>query len=259
MLSIIKFFFVCFTIFLYFLFTAPLYPLLNWFPHFTKKILNRLIRVCSKILLTILDIQIEHNVKGISVRKGNFIVSNHLSYLDILVISSLVPTCFVTSIEMKKTPFLGQIIQLAGCLFVERRNRNNIHYEIKEIERALKAGLNVTVFPEATSTNGEQVLQFKRSLFQAAISGNANLLPLTLNYTHLNGNKVTLVNRDYLCWYGEMSFLPHLWKLCQQNDIVVQVVTTGYVEVNECEHCPSTLRDIAFNQVHSAFIPIASY
>jgi 1-acyl-sn-glycerol-3-phosphate acyltransferase len=165
MIALIKFFFVFLVIFVYFLSTAPFFIFLKKYPYGTKKILNHIVGIYSKVLTWILGIKISHNLNTIDRNKNYFIVSNHLSYIDILLISSVLPTSFVTSVEMKNTPFLGQIIQLAGCLFVERRNKKNIMNEIGDIENALNKGLNVTVFPEATSTNGEQVLKFKRSLF----------------------------------------------------------------------------------------------
>jgi 1-acyl-sn-glycerol-3-phosphate acyltransferase len=83
---------------------------------------------------------------------------------------------------MKNTFFLGQICKFASCLFVERRSRGNLDQEIKEITDALNYGHNVLIFPEGTSTNGDEVLRFKRPLFNAAIFSSKKVLPATLNY-----------------------------------------------------------------------------
>src|SRR5689334_20228985 len=65
---------------------------------------------------------------------GNALLTgNHLTHIDVITIASQVPTCFVTSVEIKNTPFLGQICQMAGCLFVERRSRKQLHEEIGEL------------------------------------------------------------------------------------------------------------------------------
>ena len=133
--------------------------------------------------------------------------------MDVLVISSQLPACFVTSKEIKETPFLGQISQMSGALFVERRNKLNIHNEISEIREGLQIGLNVAIFPEATSTNGEQILRFRRPLYLAAIDAGCPVLPFCLNYVRVGGQPINAVTRDKIMWYGDMAFLPHLWAL----------------------------------------------
>lgn len=184
-----------------------------------------------------------------------FIISNHMSYLDIMVMSAHIPTSFVTSIEMKQTPILGQIVTLAGCLFVERRSRQGLGAEVADIERALVAGINVTVFPEATSTNGEELLKFKRPLYQAAINSERPVLPITLNYQEINGKPVTALNRDLICWYGEMSFAPHLWDLCAQKNLKAHL-TIGEL-IHSLEHDTASLRDKTFDVISNFYQPIS--
>lgn len=252
-MAFIKFFFVFFLISLYFVSTIPFYIFLKINPYGTKKILNRIVGIYSKILIWVLGIKISHNLSKLNHSKNHFIVSNHLSYTDILIISSIVPTSFVTSVEMKNTPFLGQIIQLAGCLFVERRNKKNILNEIGDIENALNKGLNVTVFPEATSTNGEQILKFKRSLFQSAMNTKVDVLPLTLNYKKINGASITKGNRDIVCWYGDMEFASHLWDLCKVKSVEVEILSVGAIPSQNEENCTARLRDLAFEKVSHHF------
>ncbi|MCB0407266.1 MAG: 1-acyl-sn-glycerol-3-phosphate acyltransferase [Bdellovibrionales bacterium] len=150
-------------------------------------------------------------------------VSNHLSYLDILVLSSQIPSSYVTSVEIKETPFLGAIVRAAGCLFVERRDKSNLENEISELTEALANGLNVTIFPEATSTNGDQVLRFRRPLYNAAIKSKKNVVPLCINYQSIDKKPIDTLNRDHVFWYGSMSFLPHLWSVSLHRKIDVDV------------------------------------
>ena len=155
--------------------------------------------------------------------RGIFLVGNHLSYADILSLSSVFPSSFVTSMEMKKAPFLGQICRAAGCVFVDRKNRMKILGEISEIVDGLRNQLNVLVFPEATSTNGDQVLRFRRPLFAAAEAAGAPILPFCVNYTSIDGAPVNVCNRDLICWYGDMGFVAHLWRLVQLKEISVEI------------------------------------
>jgi 1-acyl-sn-glycerol-3-phosphate acyltransferase len=185
--------------------------------------LIKVISVTCKIGLKLFNIKVRKTFAPIDMKDNYLIVSNHLSYLDILIISSYLPTCFVTSKEMKETPFLGQLCLLGGCLFVERRSRTGLTEEIKELSNALDDGLSVVIFPEATSTNGEAVIRFKRPLFQSAINSCAKVLPVCLNYRTLDGEKLTLKNRDKVFWYGDMGFLGHALTLFSHKGIVAEL------------------------------------
>jgi len=229
-LSSIKFFFVLLSILLYFVLSIPFFPFLKLKSFKAMRAVNFLVSLLSNIILFILNIKVD-GPKDFKLNKvkGRFIVSNHLSYLDILIISKFIPTSFVTSVEMKETPFLGQITQLAGCLFVERRNKSRIHEEVRELEEALSNNINITVFPEATSTNGESVKPFKRPLFNAAIRQEKNILNLVLNYQVLNDENLSVENRDLVFWYGEMSFIDHLFRLCLQRKVLVSLSFLGEI------------------------------
>lgn len=155
---------------------------------------------------------------------GAMLVSNHLSYLDILAISGTYRTCFVTSMEVKRTPLLGQVCQMGGCLFVDRKSKQNIHKEIEEITEALRHNLNVTIFPEATSTNGEQVLRFRRPLYNGAIDASRPVVPFCQNYRLVGEAPISVENRDLVCWYGDMDFAPHLWAFCGTGGATVDLI-----------------------------------
>lgn len=207
----------------YFILTAPLYLFLQIWPYGTKKILSKLVSFLSRILLIILDIKVESNHHDHNFKENTLIVGNHLSYIDIFLLSHIVPTSFVTSLEMKKTPLLGQITQLAGCLYVNRQDKSNISKEIEDIKIALEKGLHVTIFPEARSTNGEEVIRFRRPLFQAAIDAKVHVLPVTINYTHIGESPVSKENRDHLFWYDDTPFFIHFLRLSKQKKIKVKL------------------------------------
>lgn len=215
-----------------------------------RPFLTQLISLTCKLGLKIFNIKVRKNFAPIDFDANYLIVSNHLSYLDILIISSYLPTCFVTSKEMKETPFLGQLCLLGGCLFVERRSRAGITEEIKELSDALDDGLNVVIFPEATSTNGEAVIRFRRPLFQAAMNAHSKVLPVCLNYRTLDGEKLTLKNRDKIFWYGDMGFLGHALALFKHQNIVAELTimpsldARDYTDKNElCDTCFKLVSD----------------
>ena len=163
--------------------------------------------------------------KGIRQRRTNYlIISNHLSYMDILVIASLMPSVFITSVELKQTFPLGFFAWLGGCLFVERRSRAGLKREIEEIAEVLARGASVVLFPEGTTSNGDMVQPFKNSLITAALTTGTSLLPVCIRYRAANGYPVDLTNRDSLYYYGGTTFFQHVPRLLALRTIDVECV-----------------------------------
>lgn len=205
------------TLVVYFIVTIPLYPFIALGIQPVRAQLIRVLSLFCRFALWFMGIDVEtRDAQKIKEEFGSgLIVCNHLSYLDVLILFAHHPACFVTSVEIKNTPFLGQLCLLAGCLFVERRSRERLSHEVASLTQALQAGQSVVIFPEATSTNGEAILRFRRPLFAAAIDAEVPLLTLVLNYQQVGEAPVTRFNRDVVCWYGEMTFLDHLWRFFQ--------------------------------------------
>jgi 1-acyl-sn-glycerol-3-phosphate acyltransferase len=206
------------------------------------------------------DFELAGHIKELGDEGGNLplralFVGNHLSYTDIIIFSSHISTCFVTSMEIKETPVLGHLCRAAGCLFVERRNRRNLQNEISEVADGLKRGLTVTIFPEATSTNGEQILRFRKGLFVSSIQAQAPVVPFTINYHTVGGDPISLKNRDNVFWYGDMGFVSHLWRVCATGGIEVDIVFRNPIHVTK-ESDPIQLAHIAQTDVEYAFKPV---
>lgn len=184
-----------------------------------------------------------------------FIVSNHMSYLDVLPIAAFRKSAFVTSMEMKEDPLLGPITEVGGCLYVERRSKENILNEIGEIEMALRNGLNVVVFPEATSTDGSSLRPFKRPLFAAAARAQIPVLPIVIHYEQIDGEPVTTANRDSLCWYGTMPFGPHFLGLMNFHHVRIRLEILPEIATH-ADSSRDTLMDAAEAAIRARFRPI---
>ena len=216
---------------------------------FRSKIIHTLSHYCTWGL----------KVAGVRVRKygikadTQFIVANHMSYLDILVLASQFPTSFVTSVEIREMPVLGLMTKLGGCLYVERRNKSNLSNEILELTTALQKNIPVTVFPEATSTNAESVLRFKRPLFQASLDSKVPVSPICINYLKIDGETFNRVNRDTVCWYGDMAFVPHLWNLMGKRDILVELRLLNEIPAAE----PLYLAEESHRMIESNFLGLS--
>lgn len=218
---------------------------------------NKMISGYCNLGLKILGIEVEW--KGqVDPKENHLIVSNHLSYTDILALAATVPSSFVTSVEIKNTPVLGNIVKAAGCLFVERRNKDNIGKEVAEITEALAKGFNVTIFPEATSTNGESVLRFRRPLYEAALQSGKKVLPLCINYKSIDGEKITMANRDLAFWYGDMEFLPHLWNLALHKNIVIEITVLDEITMKESLNVDD-LATTSHEAVSKAYRPVLGF
>jgi len=188
-----------------------------------RNTLTHLIALTCKLGLKIFNIKVRTEGGPVSREESVLIVSNHLSYIDIFAISSLFPTSFVTSHEMRKKPFLGHLCEFGGCLFVDRLNRRQLAKEVEQLSEALiKKGV-VTIFPESTSTNGEKVHAFRKPLFQSAINARVPVLPLVLNYESLDGKTVCLENHASVFWYGDFPFFAHALRLFAHRELVVRV------------------------------------
>ena len=153
---------------------------------------------------------------------AGLIVCNHLSYIDVLVLSRAFPGLFITSVEVKRSLGLGQITRLAGCLFVERRNRAGLGDETASIAKTLRSGTSVVLFPEGTSTDGKEIRPFRPALFQAAIDARTPIHSFHVRY-----------DSDQIPYYDDMEFLPHLRKLADSPSTLATLTYLGSIFPDE--------------------------
>jgi len=135
-------------------------------------------------------------------------VSNHLGYLDILLLASITPAVFVSKSEIKSWPLVGWLTQMGGTLFVNRERRGQVGRMNYEIQAALDRGALVVLFPEGTSSNGEKVLPFRSSLLESVAQTSHPLSISAIQYAIEDGDA-----SEDVCYWGEHTFLPHLLNL----------------------------------------------
>lgn len=193
----------------------------------------RLASYFARIFLCLLGVrvQVKNRERLRSAGAVHLIVSNHLSYVDVLILSSLIPSVFITSVELKNTALLGTLARLSGSIFVERRNASGLKKEIGLIARVLGQGLPVVLFPEGTTSNGERVLPFKHSLFDSAVIAPADISPVCLRYARVNREHLTSRNRDLVFYYGGAAFFRHFSRLLALTSIDVEVSVLKTVKV----------------------------
>ena len=159
------------------------------------------------------------------VPRGGAVVSNHLSYLDILLYSSVRPFVMVAKTEVRGWPLMGWITSRAGTVYVERgggpKSWPGVNAAMSE---AYQSGLPVLFFPEGTTTDGTGVLPFRRGLFHSVLNNWVPLRTAALRYflDSNTRNGGATVGED-ICWWGEMGFVSHVFRLLGLRGVSVKV------------------------------------
>jgi 1-acyl-sn-glycerol-3-phosphate acyltransferase len=148
---------------------------------------------------TVLKLRV--TVSGRVPRRG-LIVANHLGYLDILALLAAAPCVFVAKREVKSWFLLGPLAALAGTVFVDRRNARSLSPAAACMKRLLRQGVPLVLFAEGTSSGGGSVLPFRPALLQPACDLAVGVVPARIAY-----------DVAAACYWGDMTFLPHLWTL----------------------------------------------
>ena len=153
-------------------------------------------------------------------------VSNHVSYLDITVLGSLIRGSFIAKAEVGDWPMFGLLARLQRTVFVDRRSIRAAAQR-DELATRLEAGDSLILFPEGTSDDGTTVLPFKSALFavtETALAGKRlTVQPLSIAYTALDGMPLGRAFRPRYAWYGDMTLLPHLWEMLGFGTVTVSV------------------------------------
>lgn len=141
-------------------------------------------------------------------------VSNHSSWLDVLVLGSVLEAAFVSKSEVGEWPVIGTVARLGRTVFVSRK-RNSTGREAGEIQQRLSTGDNIILFPEGTSNDGTRVLPF-RSSFLAAAQDAKQIQPVSLVYDRLGGLPACRRDRPLFAWYGDMDIASHFWRIARR-------------------------------------------
>jgi 1-acyl-sn-glycerol-3-phosphate acyltransferase len=159
---------------------------------------------------TLKGMGIQLTVEG-AMPAGGAVISNHLGYLDIISFAAVRPCVFCSKIELKTTPVLGWFVRMAGTVFVDRGRGGSAQKARGEMEDAFKDGLPVVFFPEGTTSNGEQVLEFHSGLLAQALEVGMAVTPAYMRYRFDEPNPGATV-ADEVHFWGDISMWPHVWR-----------------------------------------------
>jgi 1-acyl-sn-glycerol-3-phosphate acyltransferase len=173
-------------------------------------------------------------IKGAPMRERGAFVCNHASWLDIFVLNAAKRLYFVAKSEVSGWPGIGLLARGTGTVFVQRK-RTEAKTQAALFDQRLTAGHKLLFFPEGTSTDGQQVLDFKTTLFAAFFTDHLksflHIQPITLIYHAPQG-----ADPRHYGWWGDMGFGPSLlWVLATRPQ--------GWVEL--IYHTPLAVADFA--------------
>ena len=150
--------------------------------------------------------------------KSGLLVSNHLSYVDILALSALTPSIFVAKREVKKWPVFGWFACLGGTMFTDREKRTQVADLTKALRTALDEGALVVLFPEGSSSDGQTVLPFKSALLEPATGSSYPVSAGLIEYRLEDGDA-----GEEVCYWKDMTLVPHLVNLLSKRRVQVSI------------------------------------
>jgi 1-acyl-sn-glycerol-3-phosphate acyltransferase len=199
-----------------------------FYPHLNQTNQRRILKTWSKQLLTIFNIGIQIEGQQISRGEGGcLMVANHVSWLDIFVLNAIHPAQFIAKSEVRNWAIIGWLCRRSDTIFIERAIRQNASKISQHISSLLKQGSCIGLFPEGTTTNGEQVGHFHSALIQPAIDANVRVFPIALRYQDENG-KISA----YAAFTGDTTLIQSIWQILRCSHLNALVVFTPALLAN---------------------------
>lgn len=162
---------------------------------------------------------------------GAMVVANHISWVDIHALNSIVPLRFIAKAEISQWPVFGYLAKKSNALFIDRDKRQHAARIVNMTSKRLMEGDNLCIFPEGTTTDGTDLMPFKSSILQAAIHANATIHPVAIRYPCLDGS--TNISMAYA---GETTMKESMQQILLQKNPVVElhflapIITAGLSE-----------------------------
>ena len=180
-----------------------------------------------------------------------FLVCNHLSYVDIAALRAAVTGVFVAKAEIQNWFLAGRIVRDMGVIFIDRSNRRDIPRAGAQIIERLNAGEGVIVFPEGTSTRGDDVLPFNSSFLAFAARTDLPVSYASITYRTPDGEPPA---SNMVCWWEDISFVAHMVRLFRLSRFTA-VITFGEEPVINVDR--KALATELRERVRESFVPVA--
>jgi 1-acyl-sn-glycerol-3-phosphate acyltransferase len=158
------------------------------------------------------------------------VVCNHVSYVDILLMSATCPCLMVAKTEVRSWPLLGWLTAQAGTVYVTRGGKPETYPAVNAaMAEAYRSGLPVLFFPEGTTTDGSEIRPFRRGLFHSVLRDGVQVRTAALAYALDCDYSEATVAQD-ICWWGDSDFVPHLFRFLGLRGVRASVRFGGAAE-----------------------------
>ncbi len=162
-----------------------------------------------------MDLQVQGHFKP----GAKLLVSNHVSWIDIMVVHAVCPEArFVAKSDVQAWPLVNRLVSSARTLYIQRETRRDALRVMHQMAEALGAGDTVAVFPEGTTGPGDALLPFHANLLQAAIATSTPVQPLALRFADTRQRHSPAVS-----WLGAQTLLGNLWALACAEGLVAHL------------------------------------
>jgi 1-acyl-sn-glycerol-3-phosphate acyltransferase len=220
------------------------------YPRLSASMRRRILQNWSADLLCIFNVKLE--TVDLSALHNGLIVSNHISWLDIFVLNSVVPMRFVAKSEVRRWPAIGWLCARANTLVIERGNARaaaRINTQLGELMQQREC---LAVYPEGTSTDGAQVAHFHAFLLQPAIDAQVPLHPIAIRYQNEDGERSSAA-----AYIDDISFGASLWALLNTRKLHVRLLPTPPLHAADFER--RALAQRAHGSISAALQQAASH
>ena len=175
-----------------------------------------------KLIVWFINIKIIKEGKIPKHKNGLLFVSNHLSYLDVPILGSLLSAKFVAKSEVSIWPIFGSLARIGNTIFIKRL-RKNLFKEKDTIQKEIDNGFKVILFPEGTTSDGIRTLNFKSSLLSSVENQDYLIQPIVIKYENINGLPLNRCLTPIIAWYGDMGLKKHLLNVLKLFSITAKV------------------------------------
>ncbi|RAJ46426.1 1-acyl-sn-glycerol-3-phosphate acyltransferase [Kitasatospora sp. SolWspMP-SS2h] len=179
---------------------------------------ERLVRWWSRLLLAALGVRVRPISAPGRSAGGSLLVSNHVSWLDVLLVAAVRPGRMLAKTEVGRWPVLGPLTSWGGTIFIDRDRLRALPGTVEEIAAALRRGERVVVFPEGSTWCGRDGGRFRPALFEAAVRADVPVQPLTLRYRGADGRPSTAP-----AFVGEDGLLASLWRVVSVRGLTAEI------------------------------------
>lgn len=219
-------------------------------PHMVPKWKNYIISLWASFTAKILGLNIDS--EGVPPNPPFFLVSNHLSYIDVVPLWYFLDGTFIAKSEVSSWPFFGWGTRTLGVLFIDRKLQRDVRRMNNRIAETISDSQGIILFPEGTSSKGEKVLPFNSSLLNYPAEKEMPVSSAVISYRSSDTNRPAW---SHVCWWGDMAFLPHFWELLKVKRIDVKISFGDTLIADDRKQLSKQLH----NQVSQLFDPIVDY